>query len=89
VLPRAGTWCEGAGLLTPVLVLWERCAARWTSAVVVADATDAATGVRRHVWVPPFVGDSPEFRAAVSSRSYAFGRPSAGLAPDAGSRLGM
>jgi hypothetical protein len=86
LVPRPGRWCAGAtGRAT---VLWERWAARWTSAVVLADAADAAAGVRRHVWVPPFVvGDSAELSAAVLTRAHAFGAPSARLAEVADTAL--
>jgi hypothetical protein len=77
LVPRAGTWCAG-GLLARI---WERQAAAWTNAVLLTDPVDAARGVRRRVWVPPFVvGDSLELQAAVLTRAQAFGRTSARLA---------
>jgi hypothetical protein len=73
--PRPGTWCTGWSRL------WEPWTAAWASAVLLADPAEAARGVRRGVWVPPFVvGDSPELQAAVLTRACAFGGPSAGLA---------
>jgi hypothetical protein len=79
--PRPGTWCSGHGPLAAAFRTWERWAAGWTSAVLLSDPAEAATGVAAHVWVPPFVvGDSLELAAAVLTRAQAFGRPSARLA---------
>ncbi|MGY1914633.1 hypothetical protein [Blastococcus sp. SYSU DS0973] len=70
--PRPGTWCTGWSRL------WERWTAAWASAVLLSNPVDAARGIRRGVWVPPFVvGDSPELQAVVLTRACAFGGPSA------------
>lgn len=81
LVPRPGRWCASA----TGTALWERWAARWASGVLLADPAAAATGVRRGVWVPPFVvGDSTELSAAVLTRAHAFGGPSARLAEATG-----
>jgi hypothetical protein len=76
LVPGADAW--GAGVLA---VVWERMAARWTSAVVVHAPAEAERGVRRKVWTPPFVvGDSLQLCAAVLTRAHAYGRPGPRLA---------
>ncbi|MCU1616858.1 MAG: hypothetical protein JWO98_4398 [Frankiales bacterium] len=79
LVPTPGTW--GAGLSGLLTAGWERLAARWTSAVLLAEPADAARGVRRRIWVPPFVvGDDLDFCAAVLSRAHAYGGPGPRLA---------
>jgi hypothetical protein len=69
LVPRSGTW--------GTVPLVERAAARWANAVLLSGSDEAAAGVRRGLWVPPFVvGESAELRAAVLARAHAFGRPS-------------
>jgi hypothetical protein len=76
LVPAPGAWAAG-----PLSVVWERIAARWTSAVVVGDPAEAERGVRRKVWTPPFVvGDSLQVSAAVLTRAHAYGRPGPRLA---------
>lgn len=77
LLPRPGSWGHGRGPRAAVRIAWERCAAGWANAVLVTEPAEAAAGVRRRVWVPPFVvGRSLEVRAAVLTRAQAYGRPS-------------
>jgi hypothetical protein len=84
LVPAPGAWGAGRSLRGAVLDGWERLAARWTNAVLVTDPAEAALGVRRRMWVPPFVvGPSLELRAAALTRAHAFGRPSARQAPAA------
>jgi hypothetical protein len=70
-------WTSAPVPVRPVVVLWERLAARWANAVMLDSACDAARGVRRRIWVPPFVvGSALDRAAAVTARSQAFGTPS-------------
>jgi hypothetical protein len=65
-VPRALRW--------PV-VLWERVAGRWVNVVLLGDPAEAADGVERKVWVPPFVvTGSVQQTAAVLSRAHVFGQ---------------
>jgi hypothetical protein len=76
LVPGPG-WC--ARPLRPVL---ERILATWANAVLVPDAVQAGRGVRRRVWVPPFVvGDRLDLELAAITRSHAFGAPS-GRSPE-------
>ena len=69
LVPRPGTWGSGP--------LVERAAAGWANAVLLTGPDEAAAGVRRGLWVPPFVvGECAEARCAVLTRAHAFGRPS-------------
>jgi hypothetical protein len=78
LVPRPGTWPARRGPGAALTVAWERCAAGWASAVLLTEPEEAAAGVGRRIWTPPFVvGGSPELRAAVLTRAHAYGRPSA------------
>jgi hypothetical protein len=78
LVPRPGTWCAGRGPGAALAAAWERRAAGWTSAVLLTEPEEAAAGVRRRVWAPPFVvGGSLDLRSAVLTRAHAYGRPSA------------
>jgi hypothetical protein len=77
LVPRPGTWGTAA--------LVERAAARWANAVLLSGYDEAGTGVRKRLWVPPFVvGESAELRAAVLARAPAFGLPSSSMPADQG-----
>ncbi|MDH2414178.1 hypothetical protein [Nocardioides sp. CER19] len=75
LVPSPGTWGRAA--------LLERLTARWANVVLLPGPDEAAAGVRKGLWVPPFVvGESAELRAAVLARAQAFGRPSSATPAD-------
>jgi hypothetical protein len=86
---RAWSWRRVPRALRAPIVLWERWAGRWVNLVLLDDPAEAADGVHRKVWVPPFaVAGSVNQTAAVLCRAHVFGQAAGRQGMPKGSRPG-